>query len=176
MITDIDAYLRFFDGVQRRTQRDVAALPPEAAAWRPPAGGGEAGWSIGRIVGHMAVSRLYFASAYRGEGWLWSASDLDPADQRTWLPCLRASAERYVELLKDTPHAWLSRRIEMIDTPGATLAGWRVLMMMLEHEIHHRSQVDAYAGLAGWPVPEIFNRSAESIDALQAAQRGKHGR
>jgi len=54
MITDIASYLRFFDSVRRRTERDVAALPPAAAAWRPPAGaGGEAGWNIGQIVGHI---------------------------------------------------------------------------------------------------------------------------
>jgi uncharacterized damage-inducible protein DinB len=49
-------------------------------------------------------------------------------------------------------------------------------MMMIEHEAHHRSQIDAYAGLEGWPVPDIFNRSAESIDALQSGQRARHGR
>jgi uncharacterized damage-inducible protein DinB len=49
-------------------------------------------------------------------------------------------------------------------------------MMHIEHEVHHRSQIDAYAGLEGWPVPDIFNRSAESIDALQSAQRAHHGR
>ena len=48
MITDIASYLRFFDSVRRRTERDIAALPPVAAAWRPPAAGGEAGWGIGR--------------------------------------------------------------------------------------------------------------------------------
>ena len=59
MITDMDAYLRFFDSVRRRTERDVAALPPEAAAWRPPATGGEAGWSIGTIVGqHRRLAPL----------------------------------------------------------------------------------------------------------------------
>ena len=63
----------------------------------------------------------------------------------------------------------------MIDTPGQALSGWRLLMMMLEHEVHHRSQIDSYAGLEGWPVPDIFGRSAESIDALQASQRLKHG-
>jgi len=48
-------------------------------------------------------------------------------------------------------------------------------MMMLEHEVHHRSQIDTYAGLEGWPVPDIFGRSAESIDALQESQRLKYG-
>ena len=102
--------------------------------------------------------------------------DVDPANQDTWIPWLRKSADRYVELIKDTPEEWLNRRVDTIDTPGATLSGWRLLMMMVEHEVHHRSQIDTYAGLHGWPVPQIFNRSAESIDALQAEQRHKHAK
>ena len=176
MITDIASYLRFFDSMRRRTERDVAALPPLAAAWRPPAADGEAGWRIGEIVGHIGGSRLYFASTYRGEGWIAGPPEVDRDDQRTWVPWLKASAERFTALLKDTPNDWLTRRIEMIDTPGATLSGWRVLMMMLEHEVHHRSQIDAYAGLQGWAVPDIFGRSAETIQALQPEQRAKHGR
>jgi hypothetical protein len=46
-------------------------------------------------------------------------------------------------------------------------------MMMLEHEVHHRSQIDTYAGLEGWPVPDIFGRSAETISALQPAEQQK---
>jgi uncharacterized damage-inducible protein DinB len=99
---------------------------------------------------------------------------MDPGDQRTWLPWLDASARRFVTLLQDTPNEWLTRRIEMIDSPGRALSGWRLLMMMLEHEVHHRSQIDTYAGLEGWPVPDIFGRSAESITALQDAERAKH--
>ena len=62
----------------------------------------------------------------------------------------------------------------MIDT-AATLPGWRVLLMMMEHDIHHRSQIDTYAGMNGWDVPDIYNRSAEKIGTLQADQRAKHG-
>jgi uncharacterized damage-inducible protein DinB len=177
MITDIASYLRFWEGVRRRTERDVAALPPQAAAWRPPAAGGEAGWSIGRIIGHIGGSRLYFASAYRGEGWLMPTTlEIDEHDPATWLPWLRTSAESFAARLADTPPEWLNRRVETLDTPGATLAGWRILMMHLEHEVHHRSQIDAYAGLQGWPVPDIFNRSAEYIATLQPEQRAKHAR
>ena len=174
MITDVESYLRFFDSVRRRTERDVAALPP-AAAWRPPAASGEAGWGIGELVGHIGATRLYFASAYRGEGWILAGPDIDRADQRTWLPWLRSSADRFAALLRDTPAQWLARRIEMVDTAG-TLPGWRLLMMMLEHEVHHRSQIDTYAGLQGWPVPQIFERTFESITALQPEQRARYPR
>lgn len=61
----------------------------------------------------------------------------------------------------------------MIDTAGS-LSGWRVLMMMVEHDIYHRSQIDAYAGLNGWDVPQIYGRSAEQIAALQKARMAKH--
>jgi uncharacterized damage-inducible protein DinB len=49
-------------------------------------------------------------------------------------------------------------------------------MMMLEHEVHHRSQIDTYAGLLGWNVPHIFERSFESITDRQAEQRARHPR
>jgi uncharacterized damage-inducible protein DinB len=173
MITDIASYLSFFDSLRRRTERDVAALPPAAVDWTPPAIEGEVGWTIGQLVGHIGSSRLYFASAYRNEGWIWDEPPMDPRDQTTWLPWLETSAVHFAARLKDTPDAWLARRIEMIDSPGRALSGWRLLMMMLEHEVHHRSQIDAYAGLMGWPVPHIFGRSKESIDALQPAERAK---
>ncbi len=173
MITDMASFLRYFDAVHRRTMRDVAALPPAAAEWTPPDQEGEIGWSIGRLVGHTAVSRLYFASAYRGEGWLYPEVTLDPRDQAGWVPYLQHAADEFHRRLADTPDDWLSRRIAMIDTDGS-LSGWRLLVMMVEHEVHHRSQIDTYAGLEGWPVPQIFERTFESIDALQSHERATH--
>src|SRR5437667_11046240 len=114
MITDIASYLRFFNSVRRRTERDVAALPPEAAAWRLPAIEGEAGWSIGDIVGHIGGSRLYFARAYRGEGCITTSAEVDRADQRTWLPWLGSSAEPFGALRRSTPDAGRSPRGHML--------------------------------------------------------------
>src|SRR5262249_53429338 len=116
-----------------------------------------------------------FASAYRGDGWILTPPDIDRADQGTWLPWLRSSAERFATLIRETPADWLGRRIEMVDTPG-TLPGWRLLMMMLEHEVHHRSQIDTSAGLEGWAVPQLFERTFESIPALQPEQRARYQR
>jgi len=173
VITDIRSFLGFFETVHRRTLRDIKALPPAAATWRPDSGEGENAWSIAQVVRHIAGSRLYFARAYRGEGWVqdWPVPMTD--DQSSWLPALDASAAEFRRRLESTPDEWLQRRLPMIDT-DASLSGWRILMMMLEHEVHHRSQIDAYAGLQGWPVPDIFNRSAEEIGLQQPRQRELH--
>lgn len=172
MIQSIQAFLAYFDAVNRRALRDIAALPPQADGWRPATGEGERAWSINQIVGHMAMSRLYFASAYRGEGWIFPPMP-DVSSRDGWQPALVESARELHRLLDDTPDSWLRRKVQMIDTP-AGLSGWRVLMMMVEHDIYHRSQIDTYAGLNGWEVPPIYGRSAEQIAALQQTERDKH--
>lgn len=173
MFNSIDTFLNYFDGVNRRAMRDIAALPPEADGWRPAQGEGENAWSINQLVGHMAGSRLYFASAYRGEGWI-SPEPPDTSSRDQWLPALENSAAEFRRQLEGTPDEWLTRKVEMLDTPGAGLSGWRVLLMMAEHDIHHRSQIDTYAGLNGWDPPQIYGRSAEQVAAQQPTQRAKH--
>ena len=173
MIESMPAFLRYFDAVHRRAMRDITALPPAADGWTPASGEGEQGWSINVLVGHMAGARLYFANAYRGQGWI-SPDPPDVSRRELWVQALDESARLLHAALEDTPDEWLRRKVAMIDSEGA-LSGWRVLMMMVEHDIHHRSQIDTYAGLNGWPVPDIYGRSAETIGSLQAAEREKHG-
>ncbi len=181
MITDIESFLRYFDAVHRRVLRDIGALPPEAEGWAPPpstslrtgAGEGENAWGIGEIVRHIAGTRMYWARAYRGEGWIADWEVPITESQSSWLPALEASAEEFHRRLEGTPKEWLTRKVPMLDTEGA-LSGWRLLMMMLEHEIHHRSQIDTYAGLQGWPVPDIYGRSAEQVGLQRPRQRELH--
>jgi uncharacterized damage-inducible protein DinB len=174
MISDIDSFLRYFDAVHRRAVRDIAALPSAAERWTPPRGEGENAWGIGEIVRHMAGSRLYFARAYRGEGWIadWPPP-IDTESQTTWLPALEASAAEFRSRVEGTPDEWLSRRVPLIDSEG-TISGWRILMMMVEHDIHHRSQIDTYAGLNGWEPPHIYGRSAEQVGLARDRQRELH--
>jgi len=172
MFTSVETFLRYFDGVNRRALRDIAALPPEAEGWKPETGEGEKAWSINTLVGHMCTSRLYFASAYLGNGWVTPAPP-DVRRRESWAPALEASAAEFRAKIEPTPPDWLERRIQMIDTDG-TLPGWRLLMMMMEHDIHHRSQIDTYAGINGWDVPDIYNRSAETIATLQDEQKARH--
>ena len=170
MLTDPQEFLRYFDSIHRRTTRDIAALPPPAESWAPPVGEGENAWSIAQIVHHICESRMYFARAYRNEGWLYDWPVPSTASQTDWVPALEESAAEFRRRLDGTPAEWLNRRIKMIDTDG-TLSGWRVLMMLVEHEVHHRSQIDTYGGLQGWDVPQIYGRTREQIDELQEQQQ-----
>ncbi len=176
MLNDPQEFLRYFDSIHRRTARDIAALPPPAEFWEPSVGEGENAWGIAQIVHHICESRMYFARAYRNEGWIYDWPVPSTASQSNWVPALEESAAEFRRRLAGTPAEWLSRRIRLIDTDG-TLSGWRVLMMLVEHEVHHRSQIDTYAGLQGWDVPQIYGRTREEIDELQEEQQaGSAGR
>ena len=93
MITSVGSFLKYFDGVNRRAMRDIGALPPEADGWTPATGDGERAWGINKLVGHMCGSRLYFASAYRGEGWV-SPAPPDVSSRDRWLPPYRRAWRR----------------------------------------------------------------------------------
>lgn len=173
MFTDIETFLRYYEGLHKRTIRDVSALPPQAADYQPEQGEGENSWTIGEIVRHVGGARLYFSRAYRGEGWIFDWPVRECTSQADWIPVLEETWADYKSHLVDTPPDFINRRIEMIDTDG-TLAGWRVLMMGLEHEVHHRSQIDTYAGLNGWDPPQIYGRSAEQVGAERERQKQKH--
>ena len=170
MISDIDAFLKYFDGVNRRAIRDIGALPADAETWRPPTGDGDNAWDIGEIVGHMAASRLYFASAYADGAWTAEPWSEPTRTREQWLTALNTSFEGLRGRLAGTSSEWLRRRIDSLDTPGMSFSAWRLLMMMAEHDVHHRSQIETYAGIMGWPVQQIFGRTAEEVGLKSRAQ------
>jgi uncharacterized damage-inducible protein DinB len=173
MIADIRSFLRYFESVHRRTVRDVEALPQEAERWKPPQGEGEGAWGAPDIVRHIAEGRLFFASAFLGTGWVWDPWP-DPVEARdAWVPALERSWDRFADAVGGTEHDLLSRRLALIGQPETMVSGWRVLMMMVEHEVHHRSQLATYAGMNGWPVHQIFGRSNEWVLGQRDAELEK---
>lgn len=162
MISDAEGFLRYFDAVHRRTVRDVSALPEEAESWTPPAGEEEAAWGAEQIVRHLAEARGFFASAYLGKGWRWEPWDEALDGRDSWPVALERSAERFRTAVEGSDPGLLRRKLDLIGGGGA-VSGWRVLMMLVEHEVHHRSQLVTYAGLNGWPVNQLFGRSNEWV-------------
>ena len=171
LFDDVHAFLAWFEGVHRRTLRDVAALPPEAETWLPHAATGDDGaaWGIPQLVAHLAEARGYFASAFLGHGWVWDAWPVGLPTLDTWLDALEVSMERLRAQISG-PDGDPVRRVPQIGDASRSVSGWRVLMMLAEHEIAHRAQISAYAGLNGWPVEQLFGRDNEWVRAQRDAE------
>jgi uncharacterized damage-inducible protein DinB len=43
---------------------------------------------------------------------------------------------------------------------------WHLLMAMIEHEVHHRSQLAVYLSLMGVQPPQIYGLKLEEVIAL----------
>jgi uncharacterized damage-inducible protein DinB len=49
---------------------------------------------------------------------------------------------------------------------GVPVKTWRLLMAMIEHEVHHRSQLAVYLSLMGVQPPQIYGLSLEEVISL----------
>ena len=169
MIADLGAFLQWFEGVHRRTVRDISVLPAEAETWTPPAGSGEEAWGVPTIVQHLAEGRLYFAEAFAGRGWVWESWPDNLGARDGWAPALDHAMREFRARVEAAGPGRITAKIRLIGD-GVEVSGWRVLMMNAEHEIAHRAQIGAYAGLNGWPVVQIFDRTNEWVRAQRDEQ------
>ncbi len=171
VIADLQSFVRYFEGVHGRTARDVGSLPEEAESWRPPPSKDqEASWGVPQIVKHIAEARLFFAGAFLGEGWVWDQWP-DPVERKDeWLAALEKSFGAFSARVSDVQADRLGEKVDPIAKEGRPLSAWRLLMMMVEHEVHHRSQLETYAGLNGWPVNQTFGRTNEWVVSQREAE------
>ena len=174
MFTDVETFLRYFDGVHRRSMRDIGALPPGGGIRTARDRRGRE--SLGRRRDRAAHGRraplLRARLPWRRLG-LRIPAAASARPRRTGSRASKKALAEFRRRLEGTPPEWLTRKIKMIDTDGG-LSGWRILMMCLEHEVHHRSQIETYAGLQGWAVQHIYGRSAEQVGAQRERQRELH--
>jgi uncharacterized damage-inducible protein DinB len=69
--------------------------------------------------------------------------------------------------LAAVPDSRLGEKVADLD--GGRVSGWRFLMAMVEHEVHHRSQLDAWIALAGGEAPQIYGYRMEDVIAKVGA-------
>jgi len=170
MITSVAEFARYWDGVRRRTRAAVDRVGPELLDWAPRPGE----MTCGEIVRHLAGAERFFVTKVVEDRFtedLSPGAALDHAETRARLESVhRAEMARLAGL--DDGTLTSPRR----DLDGAPVKAWRFLMAMVEHEVHHRSQLDCYLALAGVEPPQIFGRRMEDVLAQVAgASAGSTG-
>jgi uncharacterized damage-inducible protein DinB len=155
VISSVGEFVQYFEGIRRRTLAAVARVTPALADYRPRPDE----WTCGQIVEHVTRAERFFVTKV-AEGRF--TADLDPGEPQAWETTrAQLDAVHRVELarLAAVPDARLAERLPDLD--GGTIKAWRFLMAMVEHEIHHRSQLDAWLALAGTEPPQIYGYTVE---------------
>jgi uncharacterized damage-inducible protein DinB len=158
-IRDAGEFLKYFDKVHQRTMTAVHSIPAEKVDWTFR----EGQFTLGDLVRHIATANRYIfvevargrPSAYAGCG-----KELAPSYDDALLLTERLHREA-VEIVSGFGPEDLNRKCTTPD--GASLAVWKWLRAMIEHEIHHRGQIYTYLALLEVPRPLLYGLTSEQV-------------
>jgi uncharacterized damage-inducible protein DinB len=163
MIEHVDQFIKYFESIRRRTLTYVHSIPADKIDWRPKTGE----LTCGDIVRHLAAAELMFVGAAVEGKWRYAGHERDNErgsliDALNTLETSHGAAIKILATLSDADLA--QPRPSLAD--GPPIRAWRLLMAMVEHEIHHRSQLAVYLSLLGVEPPQIYGLGVEDVIAL----------
>ena len=169
MIASMREFTEYFDGVRRRTVGFFRTIPADMIDWAPKDGE----YTCGDIVRHVAASESMFTGVVADGAWRYDgharALGVTLAETLALLDARHAAATQALAKAGDSA---LTQLRPALEPGGRPLRGWRVLMAMCEHEVHHRSQLASYLTLIGIEAPDIFGLGVEDVTRLTAEASG----
>jgi len=162
MIQSINRFIDYFEGIRRRTLHFIDAIPADRIDWFPRDGE----FSFGDLIRHLAASEDMFVGALVNGKWRYIGHKKIKEKQErdvsiTFLKSTHQEAMKRLATLSDS--ALNESRLSLT---GQEVKIWRLLMAMVEHEIHHRSQIAMYLTLIKIKPPHIYGLGVEDVIAL----------
>lgn len=151
--SDLIAYVGRVHG---RTYEAAERITDELVDWRPRPGE----FSFGELATHIANARLMNLGGLQGLGIHYKGHALKPGTTRGEL--LRLLLRTSKKTIANLTAVDLEREVPSLTAPA--LPGWnRVLGGLIEHEIHHRSQLCEHLSAAGIEPPALYGLHAEDL-------------
>lgn len=157
MLADPAAFSDYFERVYQRTFEVAQAVPLDRINWASAPGE----LTCGELIRHLGAAELMnvrgvATGVLRYDGHA-AAPDAGHADALAYLARCHVEAQALVQAMP-------AERLQL-NIPGMwqDVPGWRRLMGMIEHEIHHRSQLCSYLTQLGIAPPALFDIYVEDL-------------
>jgi len=161
MISSTTAFIDYFDGIRKRTLNYIRALPPDKMDWSPRVGE----LTCGDLMRHLAAAEKMFVGVVVTGAWKYVGHDQIIAPTRdAAIAHLGAIHRDALDALRAFDDAQLFEPRPALK--GQPVKAWRWLMALVEHEVHHRSQLASYLAMMGVAPPQIYGLTIEDIVAL----------
>ncbi|MBI5032490.1 MAG: DinB family protein [Chloroflexi bacterium] len=161
MIQTISSFINYFDGIRNRTLNYINTIPADKIDWSPRQGE----LTCGDIIRHLAAGEKMFCGVVADGRWQYAGHDKNLAASRAELIAyLEATHTAAMNQLRAVDDSQLNQPRPALK--GGSVKAWRWLMAMVEHEVHHRSQLASYLSLMGITPPHIYGLGIEDIVAL----------
>lgn len=147
----------WFERVYLRTLETALAVPEDKLDWRP----AEGEYSCADLIRHMASTELMNV-ARLGSGKLvyTGHSGSHGRSKAEVIAYLEKCHSEALKMLEQWGESALTR---LVPTNQGEIAGWRVIVGMAEHEIHHRSQLCSYLSQLGIAPPPLYGLYVEEL-------------
>ena len=161
MLQSVKQFIDYYEGIRRRTLHFIDSIPADRIDWLPV----EGEFTFGDLIRHLAATEAMFVDAVVNGKWKYAGHKTDLKQERevtiTSLQATHREAMNKLGTLSD------SALIETRPSLGGTeVKTWRLLMAMVEHEVHHRSQIAMYLTLIKIKPPHIYGLGVEDVIAL----------
>jgi len=161
MVHDIEEYVKYLDGVHKRTMQYLKAIPDELLNWKP----SEDKFSIADLLRHIASARLMFLEIFEHGSWTYAGHDISKGASLEYISNYLESCQvNLTEGLLKIGNDVLSKKV--LTLHGHEVSAWRILMSIPEHEIHHRGQISTYLQMNKIEPPQIFGLKIEQVNTL----------
>ncbi|MCS0788503.1 DinB family protein [Cytobacillus pseudoceanisediminis] len=161
MIHDIKEYVKYLDGIHKRTMQYVKVIPKELLDWKP----SEDKFSTGDLLRHIASSRLMFLGIFEHGSWIYTGHDTGKGASLDDISnYLEACQIKLTAGLLKVGNDALTKKV--LTLHGHEVSVWRILMAIPEHETHHRGQISTYLQINKIEPPQIFGLKIEQVKRL----------
>jgi uncharacterized damage-inducible protein DinB len=166
MLQDTPSFLAYWRNARARTVRVLDALTPEDLEWGPAPGA----FTFGDLFRHLAgLERWMYAETVQGRPSRYTGHG---ADLAAGLDGVRAYLDQcHAESLAIFGTLTEADLLAPCTNPsGASMATWKWLRAMAEHEAHHRGQLYLMASLRGRTVAPLFGLTEQELAAASKAE------
>lgn len=148
----------WFERVYERTLEVVQAVPAHRINWRPV----DNEFSCADIIRHIASTEVMnMARLHSGQlhypGHTPEKFGKTKAEIMANLQRAHAEAQNFLQTAGEKALQ------EFVPTNQGNISGWRVVVGMLEHEIHHRSQLSSYLSQMNLESPALYGLYVEEL-------------
>lgn len=159
MIHDVGEFVQFLNGVRKRTMQYVTVVPNSILEWKP----AEGKFSTGELLRHLGSTQLMYLHAFEHGKWIYPGHDNSKGDSIEEISrYLEVCHTRLVERLLALGNHLLEKKIPTLH--GHEVRSWRIMMALVEHEIHHRGQLSTYLQMNMIEPPQIFGLKIEQVE------------
>ena len=158
-IISITSFLKYFASIRRRTNRIISEIPADKIDWKPT----EQSFSFADIIIHLANTEyeLYIQNILKKNSIYCGHKISGIESKKDLISHLDMNHQKTIAELTILPDKYLNERC--ITPAGSSISVWKLLRVMIEHEIHHRGQIFSYLNMLNVKTTPIFGLTSEEI-------------